>query len=746
MDIFNKTVFDDYYDNIKKLDTIFELIKKGRYDDAIDMIDVVVKNNTQLINQRDQYGNTLLYYAVLRNQRRLVEIILKFNANIDLLDSDGLHLLHYPVKYGYQSIIELLVTYANNNISLDLINMEDRSGLTIIFYAVKVKNYIAFNFLLNQQINLNFLTKKNIAIIHYLIIKKENTLLDILLKKPLDINLFGIDGESPLHLACNLKNIFAINLLIELGANINLPSNNYLFLPIYYLIHHGMTELAIKLIDMGSSLTHQDFQGNTLIHHCILSSNFDVLDYIFKFPIQKINNHTWEGTFKETPIIQVIDPSLFNSDGLTIAHLLLYYYDNRMDNYLTKLLPFSNLNLQDNKGNTIMHLISDNNLWMKFENIFRLKKINIFIKNRENLTPLDYIKGTNQEIVYQRNSIYKIVTDGYYNYLKKYPNKWIEQWEKECSVGKLTEENCHQKILAEISSGKSIPLKVSRINIDLNYDSVVFNTFVSNLLDLFAGLSYLKNKYDNVGILMKKNPIMDNDLKEYYNSIGIDYSENKVNFQIEISWVFQKLFVPSYFESLLSKMIEEKEWIIIPITIIMDNGSHSNFLLFHVKTKRIERFEPYGKTYPPEFNYNPKLLDQLINRTFNVMISGIVGTINYITPSLYEPVVGFQVYDSYEKIYDTNIGDPEGYCLLWCLWYSDHRVNNPKLHPSKLIKYLLAEIRMKHLYFRSMIRNYSIKITDYRDKILSKYSYNINDYINHKIKPDDLIKIYNEFL
>lgn len=741
----NTIAFDNYYDSIKKIETIFELVKKGRYEDAIDLLNIIIKDNLQFVNYKDQYGNSLLNLAINRNQLRLVETLLNNGAIVDIVDNDGLHILYYPVRFGYQSMTELIVNYVTNNVSIDIMNAEDKNGMTIILYAVRFKNYVAFGYFLNQNINLNYLTKKKIAVIHYLIIKKENTLLELLLKKPVDVNLIGIDGEGPLHLACNFKDTNAMEQLIKHGAKLNLPTENYLLLPIHYLIHNGMTEWIIRFIDLGTSLIHQDFQGNTVIHHCIYNSNFDVLDYIFKFPVNKTKNYDWTGLNQQKPnqSNQVIDPSLTNIDGLTITHLLLYYYSDRMDPYLDKIIPKSNLNLQDNKGNTIIHLISDTNLWIKFADYFRNKKINLYIKNRDNEIPLDYLKGTPDEISLLKNQIFHIVADGYYAYLKRHPNSWLNKWESDCSLGITTEEECKRTILNEISNGRSMPIKKNAINIKLSYDIVVFNTFVSNMLDMVAGLALMAKKYSNVGVLFIENPVMDNNLREYYKSIGIENGENKLNYQIDIIWIFQKLFVPAYFADLIVKYSKEKDWIIIPLTITLENESHSNFLLFDCKRKIIERFEPYGSTYPPEFNYNPRLLDKLLERYINSLEK--IGKVKYLTPSDYEPIIGFQIYGNYEKIYNTNIGDPEGFCLLWCFWFCEYKIQHPKINSSKLIKYLLSEIRMNHLYFRSVIRNYSKQITEYRDAVLNKYSFNVNDYINGKIDKETMIKIYDYF-
>ena len=59
--------------------------------------------------------------------------------------------------------------------------------------------------------------------------------------------------------------------------------------------------------------------------------------------------------------------------------------------------------------------------------------------------------------------------------------------------------------------------------------------------------------------------------------------------------------------------------------------------------------------------------------------------------------------DIYEKIYDAKlkmalmldelksdyIGDPNGFCALWCIWWTDIRLSNPNIPREKLVKMLM---------------------------------------------------------
>ena len=88
------------------------------------------------------------------------------------------------------------------------------------------------------------------------------------------------------------------------------------------------------------------------------------------------------------------------------------YFKNNYE-ILSILIENTNLNLQDNKGNTCLYYIISNNLWKDYTNILTKKKIDIFIYNLKNIQLIDII---NKE---ELNSFIDLVIQSFHNYLKK---------------------------------------------------------------------------------------------------------------------------------------------------------------------------------------------------------------------------------------------------------------------------------------------------------------------------------------
>jgi hypothetical protein len=147
----------------------------------------------------------------------------------------------------------------------------------------------------------------------------------------------------------------------------------------------------------------------------------------------------------------------------------------------------------------------------------------------------------------------------------------------------------------------------------------------------------------------------------------------------------------------------------------------------------IERFEPDGSN----LEYTFEKLDNILEEELT-WDTGL----NYMKPSDFLPQNGFQLISNEKK--DTNIkrGDLGGFCLAWCLWYTETRIKNPDIHPKILVEKALKNIISTNLKFSEYIRNYSEYINKYRLNIFDMLDINEREYTNQYISN----KIYNKII
>ena len=191
----------------------------------------------------------------------------------------------------------------------------------------------------------------------------------------------------------------------------------------------------------------------------------------------------------------------------------------------------------------------------------------------------------------------------------------------------------------------------------------------------------------------------------------------------------------------IHKHIKNKvKYIIIPIGIETSIGSHANILFWDLTRKTIERFEPNGSNYPIGLNYNPNLLDNILINKFKLYDEDII----YYPPYKFLPTIGFQLLESLETDKCKKIGDPNGFCAVWCIWWVYQRminINNTNYTINNIAEELIKNIRLNNLYFKNIIRNFGEKITSIRDSFLKKYDLDINDWIVGNYDEDILNKI-----
>lgn len=765
----NANIKDTFHIKIAHINILFQFLKNNKDEQFLEYISNLDPTEIDF-NTKDEHNNYLLFFAIMLNNRKILKKMTEYEIRFDILDIEGYSLLYYPIKFHYPEIIDILLETDKKLIGISIKDMKDAKHNTPIFYAIRYNNYYALQELLNVNADVNHKNATNINALHLAVLKKDLVMVKMIIKYIKNINAKTSSGDTVLHYACSSQLLDIIKLLLSMGADPNIPESEHELYPIFYSVIQNDIDIVKLLIEANFNPSNQDNNGNTIIHYAIIYNHISILDFIFDYyPIRKyrytydedISIDLIKGAVKPnniSPSTYMIDLSLVNIDGLTILHLLLYNYKETYDMYIKRILPDANINYQDNSGNTPCHIMLENNQWKKFEGILINKPINIYIKNNTGKTIMDLVPVTS------RNDFLNMIADSYFNNLRKKNTRFILDWQNQC--GNLSEDDdstqntCMKHIRESILVNKiSIPQKINKETITFDLDKMVqFTTFTGSLLDIICGFAYLVQKYKYVTTLLntEQNELQtDSEFDKYNKSLGISIEADRHLLHFEIRWLFQQLFFPLNFEPVLKEIILSNKYthIIIPIGIILSNGNHSNTLLFDIKNKIIERFEPHGSGYPYQFNYNPDLLDELLYSKMNNIINRIYSTnggdglnLTYIRPYMYLPKIGFQTFDNIEAHINKNIGDPNGFCTLWGIWYLDFRLAYIKMEPHKIIRKLIKQIRLNNLSFRDTIRNYSKKITDIRDMFLTKINRNINDYLNNKLTDDEKTNLMKSIL
>jgi hypothetical protein len=137
--IVEKLLKQDFDINIKykQYNLLYYLIEYNKCADILDIVKILIDKKVNLNETFSDYiENTILNIAISKKDIRLIELFLKNNAKIDILNGDNntdLLRLKYCSNFNFNTL-KLLIQYRAN------INTLDATGKALIYYMIETNN------------------------------------------------------------------------------------------------------------------------------------------------------------------------------------------------------------------------------------------------------------------------------------------------------------------------------------------------------------------------------------------------------------------------------------------------------------------------------------------------------------------------------------------------------------------------------------------------------------------------------
>jgi len=675
--------FNSEYDIIK-------LINKDDWNNIFKLLKKGIFTPRTIVNE----GNTITHIAFNQGISLVIDYVSKnYPELLKQLDSNGQSCLHILIK---NSKYDIFLNCLENINDKSLINVPNHNMRTPIMYLAKHAN--------NNEV--------------YKLLKKI-----VYRFKQIDYYVSDIDNKSVVHefikqyllLFEQRKNRLADKLfnLFEYILN-NIDINYEYKLPLLTYVINETNNEDIGIIIIKLLLTHKaDPNINT-------KSSFVAIEYASS-PLQASIKKNYNKI--STLLLDYhADPNYQGSYGSQDSMFQAIRKNN--DVMICKLLDYGyNCKLYDKNLNTAAHLVLIQDPPLKYSTIFEVlgnKNTNLQQKNINNDTVIDILQAK-----YDIN-IFKRVLD--YKLKRIFDYELIDIKNTDTIIKFPNYNNVHTKSfittpLYNILYTFVILLKYNTICIPFQFDNLALKK------DSINRLSFDFNNHDNILF----------DIVNNYTNILYSYLPHLILWKGPDEYFIH----PDLKIHMLKCMNKHNKarFIMMKISLLVSNtNTHANVLIIDKQTGNVDRFDPYGYITLLDTASLDKILEHKLTKIFKPFFK-----VNYLRTKAGYNLVSFQTISNDDSVAVKRGYDPFGYCLAWCFWYVELRINNPNVQPHFLIKQCIKRIVSNNSFaktnynsseeitetnlentknFNNYIRSYAANLDNEKNKLLEMFGIN----------------------
>lgn len=272
--------------DIERKSVIYDAIMNGYIDIVKFLLDISKTTlGISIIDIQDNNGNIPLHYALFNNNLEMVELFVKNNSDVHLYDNKGFHALYYAVKTNNSKIMKQIIT------STTKIDLRTLKGHTSLHIALQYQYYDIVNILLENKASVYTQDTKDFSPLHYAVAWNNINIVKLLMTNNADPNIQDIYGNTPLFYCVKEDYVECFDYIMTTYKKpIDLNLWNIDGKTILHDVLEPFDNTKQHYVDVlikNTSLHIQDINGNTCMHHLITSKLWKIYKDILR--TKKIN-------------------------------------------------------------------------------------------------------------------------------------------------------------------------------------------------------------------------------------------------------------------------------------------------------------------------------------------------------------------------------------------------------------------------------------------------------------------------
>ncbi len=336
------------------------------------------------INEKTEYGETLLGLSIRNNRLDILKYLLSKNVKFENISEDK-DAFEYAVYYGKVDSLKLLLPknksinkkYGENGETLMHQACNESSNMQIIFsllknganlneknnYGVTPLGYLFYN---NKLEEINEIEKKGYKIDYKenfgrAILSDDNEIFDFVKSKVNSYDYQDSEGESPLYYAVINNDISRLKEIISKTKNNSTKDKNGKT-PLHYAVEREELEVIKLLLEKGANVNIKDNEGKTPIFYTYSNKGYS---YEFdKNTIELLVKNKADILVKNKEGKSFFDVvKVDNYEGISIIKMFI---ENKMDIPVDEELFEKAISIEE--GSLIKYILEKNPEYMKLNN------------------------------------------------------------------------------------------------------------------------------------------------------------------------------------------------------------------------------------------------------------------------------------------------------------------------------------------------------------------------------------------
>ncbi len=270
-------------------------------DGLTDIAELLLKSGANANQDFGSFDKSPLHVAITKNYTKIVDLLVKYQAELTTQDKDGNTPLHMAINLNKALIVNI------NNISIVQIllkggadlYLQNKAGDTPLHMALKSKQLQIAQMMLMRDVKLDLQNKDGDTALHIALKFGMKDIAQMMLMRDVNLNLQNKDGDTALHIACKSGMKDIAQMMLTNNVNLNLQ-NKAGDTALHIACKSGMKDIAQMMLTNNVKLDLQNKDGDTALHIVCKSGMTEVVQMM---------------------LMRDVNLNLQNKDGNTALHI-----------------------------------------------------------------------------------------------------------------------------------------------------------------------------------------------------------------------------------------------------------------------------------------------------------------------------------------------------------------------------------------------------------------------------------------